>query len=165
VADVAQPKGKGGGKKLMGLPTYVWVGVVAAGLLLGLYLRSKGSSSSTAASPAVDTSSTPASLDSGDPFAGLAGSSVGGTSAADVDTGFSDLLNALSLQSSDTEALTAQLGSLFTPVGQVASSGGAGAGPTKVKAKVEKHKPHKPATKHAKKQHKTEVKKNKKVPA
>lgn len=149
---------KGGGKKIMGLPVYVWVGALAAGLLLGLYLRSRGSSSGStaAASPAVDTSSTPTSIDSG-----LSGQSVGlNGSTATVDNGMSDLLNSLAVQSQDTEALTAQLASLVSlPVAQVASSGGSGAGHGHKKPK-----PHK-MTPHHRKQHKAESKKNKKVTA
>lgn len=160
-AGSAQGKKKGGGK-LMGLPTYVWIGAIAAGLLLGLYLRSKGSGSSSstaAATPAVDTSSVPASFDSGgsgDAFTGLSGSSVGGSTAASTDNGMSDLLNSLAVQSMDIEALTAQLGSLSSlPTANVASSGGSGAGTG--------HKPHRPVKKTPAhhKQQKTEHKRQK----
>jgi hypothetical protein len=34
-------------KKMMGLPAYVWVGAAVAGLLIGLYLRSRSGSSTT----------------------------------------------------------------------------------------------------------------------
>jgi hypothetical protein len=155
-------KSGGGGGKLMGLPTYAWVGVIAAGLLLGIYLRSRGGSSSSS-SPAVDTSSVPASVGGGGYDTGLSGSSVGGDSSASIDNGLSDLLNALGVQSEDTEALTAQISSLVSlPVGQIASSGGSGAGHSRRKPKANHHKP---ATSHAKKQHKAEQKKNKRVAA
>ncbi len=154
---------KKGGGRIAGLPTYVWLGVIAGGLLLGLYLRSRGGGSSSSA-PVVDTSSTPASIDSGGSgglFTGLSGQSAGGDTTATVDNGMSDLLNALAVQSQDTEALTQQIAGLSLvgpPVVNVGSSGGSGAGHGKPKQKPH----HKPPTKHHAKQNKAHQKRNRK---
>lgn len=115
-----------GGKKIMGLPLAVWLGVAAGGLLLGIYLRRKGGSQSTAIGAATSfplsdpNAGLSSSLDSG-----IAGGGISPASGAGVDPSvFSDLIV-------NEGAVAAQLGSLTDAIGQlvynVPSSGGAGA--------------------------------------
>src|SRR4051812_41895144 len=106
----------------MGLPTYVWLGVIAGGLLLGLYLRSRGGSSNSTASNA----SYPTSLTDG-----LSGQSAGGNTAADTSaldsSTIADHVNGIGTLTGAVQADTEQLAGLTDVVGNVGSSGGSGA--------------------------------------
>lgn len=123
-----------GGKKIMGLPLYVWLGVAAGGLLLGIYLRRKGSSSGTGAAatsypislpPSV--SSDPGSIDNGVAGGGLPKPSVNTYDPSTVN----DLLAGLSYHDGTTAALTEQTRGLTDAIGSLVfsmgSSGGSGA--------------------------------------
>jgi len=132
----------GRGGKIAGLPSYVWLGVIAGGLLLGLWLRSRGGGGGNTA--ALDaTSSYPISLpsgpgaDTGSVLGALGGNSLGGGSdvggAMDPSV-ISDLLNQEAATSADVQGLTQQMAGLTDALGAVVfsqpSSGGSGASST-----------------------------------
>lgn len=116
-----------GGKKIMGLPVTVWLGVAAAGLLLGLWLRRRGSSSTDAGSQTsyplsvpAPISQAPGSLDNA-----VAGGGLSPATSTGVDpTVFNDLIG--------TEtSMIGKLGDMADAIGALAfnvgSSGGSGA--------------------------------------
>lgn len=124
-----------GGKKIMGLPVVVWMGVAAAGLLLGIYLRRKGSSSGTVASTTSYPLSTtvPGTTD----LSGLTGAVAGGglaqgstVSAIDPQT-LNDLLSGQASVTGAEQVLTEQTQGLTDAIGSLVfsmpSSGGSGA--------------------------------------
>lgn len=148
------------GKKIAGISVYIWLGVVAGGLLLGIYLRRKGSSGSgNIAANSSYPISDPGAGTSGDPFTGLSGSSVGGSTAPDTSaidpSTMGDLLNGLATETAAEQALTEQVAGLTDAFGslvfQVGSSAGSGSS----------HKGKKSQPKHKAQQH---PKKKKPVP-
>lgn len=99
---------KAGGKKLLGLPLYVWLGAAAAGLLLGLYLRSRAKSAAANTSTAGGGTAVPVNLptDQGNIATGAAGGGV-----APASPGF------------DPATVAALLGGQFDDLTQLAAVG------------------------------------------
>lgn len=117
-------------KKLMGLPLPVWLGVAAAGLLLGLYLRHRSSQGTIASATAAPLSDPNAGLGSS---TGDIGSAVSGGGVAPPSSGFDPttmdnllqgIASGFAQQSSSEQNLVDAIGSL---VYSIPSSGGSGA--------------------------------------
>ena len=117
----------------MGLPVYVWLGVAAAGLLLGIYLRRSGSGSSEPTSGMI-----PITLPGLDPGASLtdaiAGGGVGGSGWGTDPAITNDLLSGQAEQGQALTTLTTHVDGLIDSIGSlvysVPSSGGSGASAT-----------------------------------
>lgn len=129
------PKGGGGSlmsKKLMGLPVPVWIGVAVGGLLLGLYLRHRASSSSggtdQTSAPPLSTSPSGGTGDSGSITGGVAGGGVApaspGIDPATVQNLLSGYANVITGEQQQEQNLTDLVGALIYQIG---SSGGSGA--------------------------------------
>ena len=116
-------------KKIMGLPLPVWLGVAAAGLLLGIYLRHRGTQGSVGSQTAFPTS---------DPNAGLStasgdiGSAISGGGVAPAGSGYDPSTEQALLQGlqGGIDQNTAAVGNLVDAIGallyNVPSSAGSG---------------------------------------
>jgi hypothetical protein len=112
-----------GGKKIMGLPLPVWLGVAAAGLLLGIYLRRKGSSTSSTLLPAP----TPVA-DSGSITGGVSGGGVAPAAPGIDPSTLSELLAGNASLGGSLDSNTAAQGSLIDAIGQLVYNIGSSAG-------------------------------------
>lgn len=117
----------------LGLPMKVWIGVAAAGLVLGLWLRHRSSSSGTAASatsipvnlPATVTSPQ-GSIDNGVAGGGLPGPTVNTydpSTTNDLLAGLAASTGAEQVLTEQTQGLTDAIGSLVFSMGSSAGSG------------------------------------------
>jgi hypothetical protein len=124
--------------KLMGLSPKVWIGVAIGGLVLGLWLRHRSSSSGTLASASAIPVSIPAtvssplgSIDNGVAGGGLPGSTVNTfdpSTANDLLAGLASHTGAEQALTEQTAGLTDAIGSLVFSMPSSAGSGSSAAG-------------------------------------
>jgi hypothetical protein len=115
----AKPKGKGVGRRVLGMPLWVWIAAGAGGLLIGLYLRRKAAGTAPAQT-AGDTS--------GDLGGGLGDAATGaGASPSDNGLGSSsvDLQGFLDASGAQQENFLGSLTDLISSM-QTSANGGEG---------------------------------------
>lgn len=141
-----------GGKKFMGLPVVVWLGVAAAGLLLGIYLRSRGGGGSSEPTSGWQPITLPGFPEQGSITDAVAGGGVAPAGAGldpaimnDLFTGQAEQGQAITTLTTHVDGLVDSIGSL---VYAIPSSGGSGASATG-NAPAQKPPPIKTATKPA----------------
>lgn len=117
-------------KKLLGLPLPVWLGVAAAGLLLGIYLRRRSSTSTATGSSTSFPTSDPnagTSAASGDIGSALAGGGVAPTGSGYDPTTQNNLLAGIGTSiDAETQAISGLADALGVFAYNIPSSAGGG---------------------------------------